>query len=74
MTKTFAIAQVGGIILSAMYYAIPHLELFDVRDLIIHNWPSIPWTIWSIAVAYALIYAALLVLGAWLVFRQKSLQ
>src|SRR6266702_1002029 len=30
-------------ILYSVYYAIPHLELFDVRDLIIHNWPPIAW-------------------------------
>ena len=50
------------------------LELFDVRDLIVHNWPLIGWNIWGIAVAYALIYTSLLVFGAWLVFRRKSFQ
>lgn len=70
-------AQMGdlsGAIVSGIYYAIPHLELFDVRDLIVHNWPLIGWHIWGIAVAYALVYAGLLYLGAWLVFRRKSLQ
>jgi ABC-type transport system involved in multi-copper enzyme maturation permease subunit len=70
-------AQMGetsGAIVSGLYYAIPHLELFDVRDLIVHNWPLIGWNIWGIAVAYALVYAWLLYLGAWLVFRKKSFQ
>ena len=28
----------GQTLLYAVYFAVPHLELFDVRDLIIHNW------------------------------------
>ncbi len=41
---------------------------------IVHNWPLIGWHIWSLAVVYALVYTALLVFGAWLVFRRKSFQ
>lgn len=63
-----------GAFVSGLYYAIPHLELFDVRDLIIHNWPLIGWNIWGIAVAYALAYMGLLYFGAWLAFRRKSFQ
>jgi len=66
--------EVTGTLVSGLYYAIPHLELFDVRDLIIHNWPLIGWNIWGIAVVYALVYTLLLVFGAWLVFRRKSFQ
>src|SRR5271154_352741 len=32
-----------------IYYAIPHLELFDMRDLVIHDWPLIPWNYFSLA-------------------------
>jgi Cu-processing system permease protein len=70
-------AQLGdgvGVFVSGIYYAIPHLELFDVRDLIVHNWPLISWNIWGIAMAYALVYAALLFLATWLIFRRKSFQ
>lgn len=67
-------SEFTGALVSGLYYAIPHLELFDVRDLIVHNWPLIGWDIWGLAVGYALIYAALLFLGAWLVFRRKSFQ
>lgn len=68
------LGDVTGPLVSGLYYAIPHLELFDVRDLIVHNWPLIGWNIWGIAVGYALLYAGLLFLGAWLVFRRKSFQ
>ena len=56
----------------AIYFAIPHLELFDVRDLIIHNWGLIPWPIWAAALGYAAIYAALFLGLACLLFRRKA--
>jgi Cu-processing system permease protein len=60
-------------ILYVIYYAIPHLEFFDVRDLIIHNWPAIAWQTCALAAAYGAAYTALfLALGA-LAFRRKSL-
>lgn len=57
----------------ALYFAIPHLELFDVRDLVIHNWGAIPWGIWLAALGYAAVYAALLLGVACLLFRRKTL-
>lgn len=56
-----------------LYFAIPHLELFDVRDLVIHNWGAIPWGIWLAALGYATVYAALLLGAACLLFRRKTL-
>ncbi|HEX7862338.1 MAG TPA: ABC transporter permease subunit [Verrucomicrobiae bacterium] len=44
-----------------IYYLIPHLELFDVRDLIIHNWPLIPWGVWLGALVYGAFFTALFV-------------
>jgi Cu-processing system permease protein len=63
----------GGTLLYLLYYAIPHLELFDVRDLIIHNWDPIPWFACAGASLYASVYAAFFLLGAWLVFRRQPL-
>ena len=60
-----------GTLLTGLYYLIPHLELFDVRDLVIHNWPLISWPIWGLAVLYAAAYTALFLLASWLVFRRK---
>src|SRR6185436_19222506 len=41
--------ELPGTLLTGLYYLIPHLELFDVRDLIIHNWPLMSWSVWGIA-------------------------
>jgi Cu-processing system permease protein len=60
-------------ILSCLYYVIPHLELFDVRDLIIHDWPPIAWTVCGLAILYGAAYTAVFLVAACLVFRRKAL-
>ncbi len=59
-------------IVLGLYFAMPHLELFDMRDLVIHNWPLIQWKFFSLAVLYALAYTAVFLTGACLVFRRKA--
>ena len=56
-----------------LYFAIPHLEFFDVRDLVIHDLPGVPWTICGLATLYAMAYTAVFLSAAWLVFRRQSL-
>jgi hypothetical protein len=59
-------------IVYGIYYLIPHLELYDVRDLLVHNWGAIPWLVWLGALGYAAVYAGLFLLGACAVFKRKS--
>ncbi|HUA66060.1 MAG TPA: ABC transporter permease [Alphaproteobacteria bacterium] len=66
--------EISGTFVTGLYFIIPHLELFDVRDLIVHDWPHIPWVYWLIAMVYAGFYSALLLLASWIVFRKKVLQ
>jgi Cu-processing system permease protein len=56
----------------SFYFAIPHLELFDVRDLIVHNWNAIPWLVWLGALGYAAVYAAIFLTATCLLFRRKA--
>jgi uncharacterized protein with HEPN domain len=60
-----------GIVL-AIYYAIPHLEFFDMRDLVIHDWPLVAWKFFSLALLYALAYTGVFLAGACLMFRRKA--
>jgi ABC-type transport system involved in multi-copper enzyme maturation permease subunit len=60
-------------ILYVLYFLIPHLEIFDVRDLVIHNQPLIGWGDCLLASLYAAIYAGLFLTAAWLAFRRKPL-
>jgi ABC-type transport system involved in multi-copper enzyme maturation permease subunit len=59
-------------IMYSVYYAIPHLELFDMRNLIIHDWPSVAWKFFGLAILYALAYTAFFLMAACLVFRRKT--
>jgi len=66
-------SEPGHTIVYAIYYLIPHLEKFDVRELVIHNWPIIEWKYYAVAVVYALIYSGIFLGGACLIFRRKAL-
>jgi Cu-processing system permease protein len=59
-------------IIYSLYFVIPHLELFDLRDLIIHNWPLISWKYFCLALLYATFYVAIFLTGACFVFRRKA--
>jgi ABC-type transport system involved in multi-copper enzyme maturation permease subunit len=56
-----------------LYFLIPHLEWFDVRDLIIYDQHLVGWVDCGLATLYAVLYMAVFLVGAWLVFRRKPL-
>ncbi|HOW66914.1 MAG TPA: ABC transporter permease [Candidatus Paceibacterota bacterium] len=60
-------------IVYVVYYGMPHLEFFDVRDLLTHQWGAIPWWACGLATVYALIYTALFLTGAWWSFQRTNL-
>lgn len=68
------IAQEQGLrgnALLALYYFLPHLELFDMRRRLVHDWGAAPaWAICSVVVYGALLTAACLA-AAWLVYGAK---
>jgi Cu-processing system permease protein len=59
--------------LQALFFTIPHLEFFDLRDLVIHDWPPVHWLVCVKAVAYATGYTAFFLVAACLLFRRKAL-
>jgi len=69
-------AQSGGVVgwlTYGIYFAIPHVELFDLRELIIHGWDPVAWDAVGLATLYALFYIAMLLTAAALLFRRKPL-
>ncbi|MCE9615555.1 MAG: ABC transporter permease [Lentisphaerae bacterium] len=60
-------------LLLVLYYVIPHLEFFDVRDLIIHAWPALTWTTMGLAGAYAAVCTTFFLAMGAVLFRRKSL-
>jgi Cu-processing system permease protein len=59
-------------LLYSVYYLIPHLELYDMRDLLVHGWGAIPGLVWLGAIGYAAVYTGLFLFGACLVFKHRS--
>jgi ABC-type transport system involved in multi-copper enzyme maturation permease subunit len=60
-----------GTMLSGLYYLLPHFELFDMRQRLVHDWGSVS----GLTLAGVVTYGALLTLGflmlAWLGYRRK---
>jgi ABC-type transport system involved in multi-copper enzyme maturation permease subunit len=67
------LAEPGQSALYALYFAIPHLEFFDVRERVIHNWSAIAWLDVGLATLYGFGYMAFFLLAACLIFRRKPL-
>ena len=60
-------------ILSAIYFAIPHLEWYDVRDFVVHEQRLASWFDCGLAGLYGAAYMAFFLCAAWVVFRRKTL-
>jgi membrane protease YdiL (CAAX protease family) len=66
-------AEPAASIVTAVYFAVPHLEFFDMQKLLIHNWPAIAWPYVTGASLYAAGYTAFFLLATCLVFQRKAL-
>ena len=66
------LAEPAQTLVYGLYFAIPHLELFDVRDLIVHNWEAIPWLVWLAALGYAAVYAGIFLTATCFLFRRRA--
>jgi len=56
-----------------IYFCIPHLELFDVRNQLVNHQPLPGFFDCGLASLYAAAYAAALLFATWLLFRRKGL-
>jgi ABC-type transport system involved in multi-copper enzyme maturation permease subunit len=60
-------------IVYALYFFIPHLEWYDIRDFVIYDHALIRWSNCALATLYGAVYAGFLLWSTWLVFRRKPL-
>lgn len=60
-------------LVSALYYFIPHLEWYDLRDFLVNDRPLPGWGDCGLASLYAAVYTAMLLFITWLLFRRKPL-
>ena len=63
----------GRTIVYAIYYGIPHLEVpFEMRNLIVHDWPLVEWKFVFLDAIYLLAYLVVFLIAACLLFRRKA--
>jgi len=55
------------------YIYLPHPELFDIKEKIIHTWDVVPLWVISFLAAYAVIYTAIFLSSTYLIFRRRNL-
>jgi hypothetical protein len=55
------------------YIILPHPELFDIKEKIVHTWDIVPLWVISFLAAYAVIYTAIFLSLAYLSFRRENL-
>ncbi len=68
-----SLSEPAGSLVYSIYYLIPHLEFFDLREFIVHGWGAISWNALALATLYGLVYTAFFLLAAWIAFRRKAL-
>jgi len=61
----------GKWILGLAHLLGPHVEFFDLRQRVVHDWPPIPWRVCAAVLAYAVAYALACLGLAACVFRRK---
>ncbi len=64
----------GAYGLMALYYVLPHFELFDLRQRLVHDWGPAPWGIIGAVAVYGLVWFGVFLALAWLGYRQKRFQ
>lgn len=60
-------------ILTVVYFVMPHLEWFDLRDFVVYDQHLVSWTALTLATGYAAIWTGVFLLLAWLGFSRKNL-
>lgn len=60
-------------IIYTIYFMIPHLEWFDLREMVVHERQLVPWAACGWATLYAAAYTGFFLLATWTCFRRKAL-
>ena len=56
---------------AALYWTLPHVELFDMRQRLIHGWGGISWGVIAAVTGYAALYVGALLTAAAMFLRRK---
>lgn len=55
-----------------IYYSLPHLEIFDLRQRLAQDWPALAWRPGLMIMAYGLLLVAIFLALGWLAYRRKK--
>ncbi len=71
----FAATQAGAakMFLYFVYGLAPHIEFFDMRQRLVHDWPAVSWGVCAAVIAYAALYSTASLLIANLLLKHKKL-
>ena len=57
--------------LLALYYGLPHFELFDLRQRLVHDWGPASWSIVAGVLLYGILMVTVFLLLAWIGYRRR---
>jgi len=60
-------------VLAVVYFAMPHLEWYDLRDFVVYDMGLVPVRAVALATLYAAVWTGIFLLLAWFGFRRKNL-
>ena len=60
-------------VLTLVYYLMPHLEWYDLRDFVVYDMGLVSWPAFVLATLYAAVWTGIFLLLAWFGFRRKNL-
>lgn len=60
-------------LLTVVYFVMPHLEWFDLRDFVVYDQTLVSWTALALATGYAAVWTGIFLVLAWLGFSRKNL-
>jgi len=55
-----------------IYYALPHLELFDLRQRLVYDWGTMRWEPFVMIIFYGLLMTIVFLMLSWLAYRKKK--
>ncbi len=66
-------SQPGRTLLLAIHWLAPHMEFFDLRQRLVHAWPTLEWYVVALVLLYATLYGSAILAAAHTFFRRKKL-
>lgn len=66
-----ASTKVSSFILTVLYNILPHFEILDLRQRLVHDFSAIPVGVFLITILYSIFFTAIFLMFAWLAYRNK---